>query len=73
MWYNGDSKAIMWDIPEILLSLEEEILKERKLLLQTEINTKQQGSGDLEALAPKYSLIHSIEVRIQDIKSKRSQ
>ncbi len=71
-WYNSDIKAPIRDIPEILLSLEEEVLNERKLALLADINHKENGprDGSLEPVLLEYQKVIQ---RIQDIKSKRSQ
>jgi DNA primase len=74
-WYNSDIKAPIRDIPEILLSLEEEILNERKLALLADINHKENGTKDVRdaSLEPVLLEYQKIIQRIQDIKSKRSQ
>ncbi len=61
MWYGGKIEPLMRDVGEIMLSLEEEILHERKLSLQP-LDTQE-----------KLVEFNTIIRRIEEIKSKRSQ
>jgi DNA primase len=61
MWYGGKIDALMRDIGEIMLSLEEEILHEQKISLQP-LDTQE-----------KLVAFNTIIKRIEEIKSKRSQ
>jgi DNA primase len=61
MWYGGHTTALIRDVEEIILSLEEEILHERKLLLQP-LDTQE-----------KLVQFNTIVRRIEEIKSKRSK
>ena len=70
MWYNNEVTSLARDIQEILLSLEEEILSERKLSLLTEISKGESddSSTDLKPILEQYQhLLH----RIEYIKNKR--
>jgi DNA primase len=61
MWYGGKIDALMRDVGEIMLSLEEEILQEQKLSLQP-LDTQE-----------KLIQFNTISKRIEEIKSKRSE
>ncbi len=61
MWYGGKTDALMRDMGEIMLSLEEEILHERKLLLQP---------PDTQEKLVQFNIIIK---RIEEIRNKRSK
>jgi hypothetical protein len=69
-WYNSEAKTLDRDITEILLSLEEEVLGERKLSLLTEIS-KRESSTDATDLKPILEQYQNILNRIELIKNKR--
>jgi DNA primase len=72
MWYGNRTKDISRDIEEMMLNLEEEILNERKVLLQNQINEQRDMGDDFDPGPILIDYQQTVE-RIAKIKSHRSQ
>lgn len=69
-WYGGKTNNIMKDVEEIILSLEEEILNEKLIILLDEINKKEK-IGEKEELGQILKDYQKITERIENIKKNR--
>ena len=72
MWYGNRIKDVSRDLTEIMLNLEEEILNERKVLLQNQINEKRENEEDFDEGSLLINYQKTVE-RISNIKNHRSQ
>ena len=72
MWYGNRTKDVKRDMEEIMLNLEEEILNERKILLQDKINQKGNGEANFDP-GPILKDYQKTVERIANIKSHRSK
>jgi DNA primase len=72
MWYGEKIKDLTRDVEEIMLSLEEEILNERLIVLLDKINQKGNGKDDFDP-APILVDYQKVVERIEKIKSYRFQ
>jgi DNA primase len=72
MWYGDKIKDLTRDVEEIMLSLEEEILNERLILLLDKINQKGNGVDDFDPGPILVDYQKAVE-RIEKIKSYRFQ
>jgi len=72
MWYGDKTKDISRDVDEMMLNLEEEILNERKILLQDKIYQKGNGEVNFDP-GPILKDYQKTVERIANIKSHRSQ
>ena len=72
MWYSDKTNALIGDMEEIIINLEEEILKEKATLLLSEINEKERikSKEDLNSDILNYQ---KIVEKIENIKSRRSK
>ncbi|MEI7688964.1 MAG: DNA primase [Candidatus Nomurabacteria bacterium] len=73
MWYGNRIKDIPRDIEEIMLNLEEEILKERLVLLNNKINDKREGYEDSDSGPIYLRDVQKIRSRLEEIKNIRSK
>ena len=73
MWYGNRIKDIPRDIEEIMLNLEEEILKERLVLLNNKINDKREGDEDSDPGPIYLKDVQKIRSRLEEIKNIRSK
>ncbi len=69
-WYNNKTKDIPRDVEEIIVNLEEEILKERLFLLKDKMNKSKNQDVDLDSLLKD---LQKIGERLEDIKTYRSK
>ena len=73
MWYGNRIKDITRDVEEIMLNLEEEILKERLVLLNNKMNEKT-GEDENSDPGPIYLRdVQKIRSRLEEIKNIRSK
>ena len=72
MWYGDKIKDLTRDVEEIMLSLEEEILNERLILLLDKINQKGNGEDNFDPGPILIDYQKTVE-RIEKIKSYRLQ
>jgi DNA primase len=73
MWYGNRIKDIPRDIEEIMLNLEEEILKERLVLLNNKINDKRENDEDSDPGPIYLRDVQKIRSRLEEIKNIRSK
>lgn len=72
IWYGGKNEEVIRDIQEIILNLEEEILNEKLIQLQDEINKKERDKkeDEINLLLKNYQ---KIVERIENIKNHRAK